>query len=309
MSDRRTFLSSSAALAAGTLLASTSAEAAKARRPAAPRKFQCRYAPHFGMFKENAGADLVAQLEYMADQGFTALEDNGLMGRPVDVQKQIGETLAKRGMTMGVFVIDGGDNWKTSLTTGKAEFREKFLETCRNAVEVGKRVNAKWATVVPGYFERKLPIGIQTGHVIDILRAGAAILEPAGLIMVLEPLSDNPDLFLRTSDQAYTICRAVDSPSCKILYDMYHMQRNEGDIVAHIDHAWSEIAYFQIGDNPGRKEPGTGEMNYKNLFRHIRKKGFDGIFGMEHGNAKPGREGEQALIDAYVAADSFELGA
>jgi hydroxypyruvate isomerase len=206
---------------------------------------------------------------------------------------------------MGVFVIDGGDNWKTSLTTGKVEFRDRFLATCSAAVEVGKRVNAKWATVVPGYFERKLPIGIQTGNVIDILRAGAAILEPANLTMVLEPLSDNPDLFLRTSDQAYAICRAVDSPSCKILYDMYHMQRNEGDIVAHIDHAWSEIAYFQIGDNPGRKEPGTGEMNYKNLFRHIKGRGFDGVFGMEHGNARPGKEGEQALIDAYVAADSF----
>jgi hydroxypyruvate isomerase len=309
MTDRRAFLTHSTVLAAGTLLATTAAEAAKARRPAGPRKFQCRYAPHFGMFKETAGADHVAQLEFMADQGFTALEDNGLMGRPVDLQKQIGETLAKRGMTMGVFVIDGGDNWKSSLTTGKAEFRDKFLDTCRAAVEVGKRVNAKWATVVPGYFERKLPIGIQTGNVIDALRAGAAILEPAGLTMVLEPLSDNPDLFLRTSDQAYAICRAVDSPSCKILYDMYHMQRNEGDIVAHIDHAWSEIAYFQIGDNPGRKEPGTGEMNYRNLFRHIRGKGYDGVFGMEHGNARPGKEGEQALIDAYVAADSFELGA
>lgn len=310
MTDRRTFMAQtmSVALAAG-LLSSGAAEAAKARRPAVPRKFQCRYAPHFGMFKESAGEDLFAQLDFMAAQGFTALEDNGLMARPVELQARLGEALAKHGMTMGVFVIDGGDNWKTSLTTGKAEFRDKFLETCGAAVDVGKRVNAKWATVVPGYFERKLPPGIQTGHVIDALRAGAKILEPAGLTMVLEPLSDNPDLFLRTSDQAYAICRAVDSPSCKILYDMYHMQRNEGDMVAHIDQAWSEIAYFQIGDNPGRKEPGTGEMNYRNLFKHIRQKGYDGVFGMEHGNSKPGKEGEQALIDAYVAADSFELGA
>jgi hydroxypyruvate isomerase len=306
MIHRRTFLASSIGVLGAATVWGQTAAATKARR-VAPRRFQCRYAPHFGMFKAHAGEDLVAQLDFMADQGFTALEDNGLMSRPVDVQQKIGETLARRGMTMGVFVIDGGDNWKTSLATGKAEFREKFLATCRAAVDVGKRVNAKWATVVPGYFERKLPFGIQMGNVIDILRAGAEILEPAGLVMVLEPLSDNPDLFLRTSDQAYTICRAVDSPSCKILYDMYHMQRNEGDIVAHIDHCWSEIAYFQIGDNPGRKEPGTGEMNYRNLFRHIRRKGFDGIFGMEHGNARPGKEGEQALIDAYVAADSFSL--
>ena len=308
MTDRRHFMTQSMGVALATgMLASNVAEAAKARRQAPPHKFQCRYAPHFGMFKESAGADLVAQLEFMADQGFMALEDNGLMGRPVEEQVKIGETLARRGMTMGVFVIDGGDNWKTSLTTGKPEFHEKFLATCRAAVEVGKRVNARWATVVPGYFDRGARMGMQTGHVIDTLRAGAEILEAGRLIMVLEPLSDNPDLFLRTSDQAYAICRAVDSPSCKILYDMYHMQRNEGDIIAHIDQAWSEIAYFQIGDNPGRKEPGSGEMNYKNVFAHIRRKGYDGIFGMEHGNSVPGKEGEQALIDAYVAADSFEL--
>ena len=303
MSNRREFLGQTVAAAALAGAVSTIASAAKAPK----HKFQLKYGPHFGMFKAHAGEDPIAQIDFMADQGFTALEDNGLMGRTVELQEKIGAALARRGMTMGVFVIDGGDNWKTSLTTGKAEFREKFLATCRTAVDVAKRVDAKWATVVPGYFERKLPIGIQTGNVIDILRAGAEILEPAKLTMVLEPLSDNPDLYLRTSDQAYTICRAVDSPSCKILYDMYHMQRNEGDIVAHIDHCWSEIAYFQIGDNPGRKEPGTGEMNYKNLFRHIRSKGFDGVFGMEHGNAKPGKEGEQALIDAYVAADSFQL--
>ena len=109
------------------------------------------------------------------------------------MQAKIGATLARLGMTMGVFVIDGGDNWKTSLATGKAEFRDKFLATCRTAVEVGKRVNARWATVVPGYFERKLPMGIQMGNVIDVLRAGAEILAPHNLCMVLEPLSDNPD--------------------------------------------------------------------------------------------------------------------
>jgi hydroxypyruvate isomerase len=223
----------------------------------------------------------------------------------VELQQRIGDTLTRLGMTMGVFVIDGGDNWKTSLASGQPSFRENFLKTCRTAIDVGKRVNARWATVVPGFFDRKQPIGMQTGHVIDTLRAAADILAPHNLTMVLEPLSDTPELFLRTSDQTYAICRAVNSPACKLLYDMYHMQRNEGDIIANIDRTWSEIAYFQIGDNPGRKEPGTGEMNYRNIFRHIRNKGFDGIFGMEHGNAQPGKAGEQALIDAYVAADSF----
>ncbi len=86
---------------------------------------------------------------------------------------------------------------------------------------------------------------------------------------------------------------------------MYHIQRNDGNIINSINRAWEEIAYFQIGDNPGRKEPGTGEMNYKNIFKHISEKGYKGVYGMEHGNAKPGKEGELALIKAYREADSF----
>jgi hydroxypyruvate isomerase len=309
MTDRRTFLSGALQAGAITAIAATStpssADAAAREKQSGARRFKRMYAPHFGMFEQHAGADLVAQLEFMAAQGFTAFEDNGLMARTVDVQERIGTTLARLGMTMGVFVIDGGDNWKPSLTTGDAAFRDNFLRTCRDAVEVAKRVNARWATVVPGFFDRRVPLGIQTGRVIDTLRAGAKILEPHGLTMVLEPLSDTPELFLRNSDQAFALCRAVDSPACKILYDMYHMQRNQGDIMAHADLAWGEIAYFQIGDNPGRKEPGSGEMNYHNIFRHIHEKGYAGVFGMEHGASQPGKAGEQGIIDAYLAADSF----
>jgi hydroxypyruvate isomerase len=217
--------------------------------------------------------------------------------------------MAKLGMQMGVFVIQTGGNNSDRFTTGKAENPAQFRKACEAAVEVARRCNAKWMTVVPGGFERKLPIGVQHGHVIDTLRAGAEVLEKANLVMVLEPLSDNPDQFLRTSDQTYMICRAVNSPACKILFDIYHMQKNEGHIIPHIDWAWSEIGYFQIGDNPGRKEPGTGEVNYRNIFKHVAAKmqadSRDFIFGMEHGNAYPGKDGEQKLIDAYVAADAF----
>jgi hydroxypyruvate isomerase len=305
--ERREFLQKTAAAAA--LGASGYASVASAQAPQARRAFKLKYAPHIGMFENSAGKDPLDQIRFMADAGFRAFEDNGMMKRPVALQQQMGDLLAKNGMTMGVFVIDGGDNWKVSLATGKPEFVDVFIRTCRDAVDVARRVNAKWMTVVPGYFERNLPIGIQTGNVIDALKKGADILAPQGLTMVLEPLSDNPDLFLRTSDQAYMVCRAVGSPACKILFDMYHMQRNEGRMIEHIDWAWDEIAYFQIGDVPGRKEPGTGEMQYRNIFRHIaersRAAGKEFVLGMEHGNAVPGTEGERKLIDAYVDADNF----
>ncbi len=237
--------------------------------------------------------------------GLKSVKDNGMMSRTVDQQKEIGDLLAKLGMTMGVFVLNKGGNGANTLAAGKPEFIEIFLKGCREAIEVSKRVNAKWTTVVPGDFQRNLPMGLQTANVIEALRRGADILAPQNLVMVLEPLSDTPDLFLRYSDQTFMICKAVKSPSCKLLFDMYHMQRNEGNILNNIDKCWDEIAYLQIGDNPGRKEPTTGEMNYKNIFKHIYNKGFKGVLGMEHGNAKEGKDGELALIKAYRDSDAF----
>src|SRR5690606_6960106 len=206
--------------------------------PSRASRFKLKYAPHFGMFKESAGEDLLDQIRFMADQGFTAFEDNGMMGRPVEVQQQIGDLLAKLGMTMGVFVIQTGGNNSDRFTTGKPENRELFVKACEAAVPVARRVNAKWMTVVPGAFERRLPIGIQTCHVIDTLRAGGDFLAKRDLPMVLEPLTGSPDQFLRTSDQTYMICRGANSPACKILFDIYHMRRNEGHIIPHIDWAW-----------------------------------------------------------------------
>lgn len=291
-----------AATSANPLAAQTLKEA-KMLKVDAKNNFTLNYAPHFGMFDNHAGKDLLDQLSFMADTGFKALEDNGLMNRTPEMQEKIGNQLNKLGMEMGVFVVDKGGNSENSLTTGKAEFTEIFVNACKNAVDVAKRVNAKWMTVVPGNFERKLPMDIQTANVIDALRLGAEILEPHGLVMVLEPLSDTPDLFLRHSDQTYMICKAVNSPSCKILYDIYHMQKNEGNLITNMDLTWDEIDYIQIGDNPGRKEPTTGEINYKNVFQHIYEKGYKGILGMEHGNSLPGKEGEQAVIDAYKTVD------
>lgn len=270
-----------------------------------PHQFHLNYAPHLGMFKNLAGDDPIDQINFMADQGFTAFEDNGMMNRDVKLQEKIADTLAKRNMTMGVFVIDKGGNMENTLAAGKQEHLDIFLAGCKKAVDVAKRVNAKWMTVVPGGYERNLPIGIQNANVIEALRRGTEILEPHGLVMVLEPLSDSPNLHLQTSEQTYLICKAVNSPSCKILYDIYHMQKNEGHLIHNMEMTWEEIAYIQIGDNPGRNEPTTGEINYRNVFKWIYEKGFTGVLGMEHGNSMKGKEGELAVINAYQKEDNF----
>lgn len=307
---RRNFLRQSA-MAGASLVTAAGVSAAsepvyRKQTYVSDKPFNLNYAIHDGMFKNHAGADFIDQIKFAYDHGFRGIEDNGMMGRPVEQQKKIGDTLEKLGMTMGVFVITSDNwHWKTTLTTGKQEWVDKMLKDCQTAVEVAKRCRAKWMTVVPGNYDRSLSFDYQTANVVTALRKACAMLEPHGQVMVLESLSDNPDLFLRHSDQGFMICKAVNSPSCKMLFDMYHMQRNEGDIINNLNRSWDEIGYLQIGDNPGRNEPTTGEMNYKNIFKHIHAKGFKGVLGMEHGNSQPGKEGEVALINAYRESDSF----
>jgi hydroxypyruvate isomerase len=286
---------------------SVSRPAGAVSAPGRSRGFTLRYAPHLGMFEKSAGPDPVSQIDFMADQGFTAMEDNEMTGRPVAEQSRIAAAMARHNMAMGVFVAAKIGWSDPNLTSGDPGRREAFLADIRNSVEVAKRVNARWMTVVPGLVDPRLDLSYQTANVIESLRQAAAILEPHGLVIVIEPLNnlrDHPGQFLTRIPQAFLICQAVGSPSCKILFDLYHQQITEGNLIPNIDRAWSEVAYFQIGDNPGRKEPGTGEINYRNIFRHIREKGYQGILGMEHGNSRPEKAGEQAVIDAYAAADS-----
>ena len=310
--QRRTFLRGAAAaastLAAPSVLAAPlgAARSSTTRTVRKGARFGLRYAPHFGMFRAHAGNDLVDQLRFMKDEGFEALEDNGMKGRDDATQDRIAEAMAELDMAMGVFVAHV-DMRNPTFVEPPAKARERIEADMKRSVEVAKRVNAKWCTVVPGAMKRNVPHEYQMANAIDNLRFAAEILEPAGLVAVLEPLNpwrDHPGLMLRGMPQAYMICRAVDSPSIKILDDLYHQQITEGNLIPNLDRSWSEIGYIQVGDNPGRKEPGTGEIGYRNVFRHLKKKGYTGIVGMEHGNASGGKEGERAVIDAYVAADS-----
>ena len=272
-----------------------------------PHRYNLNYAPHLGMFKSHAGNNPVDQLQFMADQGFRSFEDNDMRERPIKLQEKMSQTMQKLNIKMGVFVAHEIAWRRPNLTSGKKDERDAFLSEIKSSVDVAKRVNAKWMTVVPGLKDFEKNIEYQTINVIETLKRACDILEPHGLVMVLEPLSfsNHPGLFLTESPQANAICKAVDSPSCKILFDIYHQQIQEGNLIPNIENCWNEIAYFQIGDNPGRNEPYSGEINFKNIFKYIYGKGFKGILGMEHGNSVEGIEGELKVINAYQMADDF----
>ena len=269
--------------------------------------FQLLYAPHFGMFGNHAKA-LEDQLQFAADEGFRAWEDNGMAGRDEQTQRRLAARMQKCDMQMGVFVAHG-DFGKPTFTSGKKDFRERVLADIDKACTVAGRVNAKWCTVVPGTVDPRKDDGYQLANCVDLLKRCCDKIEQnkSELVMVLEPLNflNHPNLYLTKMAQAFAICRAVGSPHCKILDDLYHQQVTEGNLIHNMDRSWSEIAYFQVGDAPGRKEPSTGEINYRNVFRHIHKKGFTGIVGMEHGKSQGGKEGERKLIKAYRNADAF----
>ena len=303
---RRSFLKKSIALSAFPFITSNLIARNISDKNIADKPFNLNYAPHFGMFKNNAGEDLIDQVQYMYDRGFRSLEDNGMKNRSVSTQNKISSKMGSLNMAMGVFVAHKIYWREPNLTSGNKELQNEFLENIKGSIPVAKRVNARWMTVVPGYVDLSKEMAYQTANVIESLRRACEILEPQGLTIVLEPLnwwSNHAGQFLTEIPQAYEICRAVDSPSCKILFDIYHQQISEGNLIPNINKTWGEIGYFQIGDTPGRKEPTTGEINYKNVFKAIKDKKFKGILGMEHGNSRGGKRGEEAVIQAYRYTD------
>lgn len=304
-------------LAAGSTVLSTGfgTVAALHGRPApapAPRaeKFTLKYSPDFGLFADVAGSDPVDQIQYAADQGFWAWESTGLRNRSVEEQERISAALQRLGMEFGQFV--GHMTFEDVTFAGRDESaREEVIRQVEASIDIARRMHTRYVHIVLGHADARLSWDYQTANAIDLLRRCAEVYEAHDLIMVIEPMNhriDHPGMFLHSVPQAYALCRAVNSPSCKILFDIYHVQIQEGNLIPNLDLAWDEIGYFQVGDTPGRKEPTSGEINYRNVFRHIYDKGYRGFLGLEHGSSQPGPAGDQAVVEAYRAVDPSPAG-
>jgi len=272
-------------------------------------RFSLRYAARLGKFTHLAGEDPIEQLKFIGDQGFDALEDSRMQERPVELQERLARELNRLGLAMGTFLATF-DFERPTFSSGREDLREKTLTDLRAALVIAKRLNARWFTVVPGTLDPRLPMGFQTANAIDLLRRCCDVCEPDGMVMLIEPLNarvDHPGMFLSRVDQGYALCKAVADPHCKLLADIYHQQITEGNLLPTLDRAWDEIAYIQVGDHPGRNEPTSGEINYRNVFRFLQRKDYSGLVGMEHGQSIPGREGELAVLRAYREIDPADI--
>jgi hydroxypyruvate isomerase len=148
----------------------------------------------------------------------------------------------------------------------------------------------------------------QTHNAVEVLKRASDIVAGTDMVLVLEPLNwkvDHAGYFVSYIEHAGEIIASVDRPNVKILFDVYHQQITEGNLINHIRHYYEHIGYFQAGDVPGRREPYTGEINYQMVFKAIYDLGFKGIIGMEHGLSEPGMDGLMKCFNAYRKADDF----
>lgn len=305
---RREFLKSASAVALGLSASGIASASVNHASQSNAAKFKLKYAPGFGMFNELCGSkNEIDQIKFVSDQGFTAMFDNGFPGKEKALQEKIAAELAKRNMDFGPYVLYADFSVK-SMVLKDDSVRKMLIDKIHTAVDIKKRTGFGLALMVPGRYDERLAWDYQTANVIDILRELSDIAHKGGVTIVLEPLNyhrDHPWLFLKGVPQSYMICRAVNSPACKIVNDLYHQQITEGNLIPNIDMAYSEIGAFHCGDNPGRKEPTTGEINYRSIFKHLHAKGCDKVICMEHGRSQQGKAGEQAVIDAYRFCDNF----
>jgi hydroxypyruvate isomerase len=299
MLERRSFLRT--ALAAGGAAALGELRGTPAF---AERRLRLRYAPRLDFLSRELS--IVERLELFAEHGFDATEYNGLMNHEPREAEAMRRDLDRLGIEMGIFVANP-KGWNEAGLV-HPEQRPAFLAQIRQAIEYHGVIGNRFCTVITGPEDRSQPRGVQRQRVIEGLKAAAELLEPTGLTIVIEPLNhlvDHAGYFLVTSDEAASVMAAVGSDHVKILFDIYHQQISEGNLIDNIRRYYEHIGYFQVGDVPGRQEPGTGEINWRNVFGAIHALGYEGIVGMEHGLSVPGRAGLMKCFEEYAKADAF----
>jgi len=284
------------AVAAGT--PSLFAEPFKDAKP-----FNMLFAPHPRQLP-TAPKDYLGQLQFAYDLGFRAWEDNGMKRQSPEMQEKIGAFAKEKGMTLGVMVITGGNG--THFPSATKEQIERLEKDMREGVECSKRTGQTCMTMIPGPRVKDLPVEKQIEQSVDVMKRCCDIVEEHGIILVQEPLSHGvkggPPL-LRSFEEGHLLCKLVNRKSCKLLADFYHEGQIGNELIPNAKKTWDQVAYVQYGDVPGRKEPGTGKLDYKAVTQWIHDQGFKGVIGMEHGTSKKGQEGLDKLVASYRGID------
>lgn len=274
--------------------------------------WQLRYTGHLGLlgpelplFRHSAGTDPIAQIRFLADQGFAGVQDNFLKLRNPHLQARMGEEMARLGLLMGTFTNNPlGWNrplWNNCDADARAELRRDLDST----IEAARRVGGCCATCVTGYDERQ-PREQQLAAMIENLKWLGEPAHRAGIVLCVEAVASRwiPGLLVDHLDDALAIVRAVDNPAVRLLFDVGHLQMSDGSVLEHFERCWDTIGAIQLADAPGRLELGSGELNWPNILRQLRARGWSGLLELELRPAEDSAAGERHLLEQLHAIDA-----
>jgi hydroxypyruvate isomerase len=253
------------------------------------------------MFSHHAPGGLLEELRFAADQGFRVWEDNGFARRPVADQEAIARQLHQLGMSMGTFLAHV-ERTRPTFASDTAEARARIDRDIDAAIAVTRRSGARFCTIVPGAVDRQADPASQRRRFLDNLRRATERCQRHGLVMLLEPLPES-GLYLRTNVEAIRICRAVGSPACKVLLDVYRRRAAIRQAELVLAGSRAEIGYLQIADGPEPPGQQAAWWTLGSLFDRLHASGFQAPVGMDHGNPTAGLDGERALLAVYRDLD------
>lgn len=229
----------------------------------------------FGPYK----IPILEQIKKVKEADYPAFEFINWQDQDLDAVRKRKEEL---GLEISSIVLAKRDKTRPSLTN--PQDRPAFLEALKESIDAARKVGTNALIVLTGNEVPSLSREQQHDSIVEGLRAARQIVEPAKITLLLEPLNtyvDHKGYYLYSSKEAFDIIQKVNSPYVKVLFDMYHIQIMEGNIIATLKANIDKIAHFHVADVPGRHEPGTGEVNWANVLKAIHETGFKGYVAME----------------------------
>jgi len=278
-------------------------------------RWTLRYASHLGyrspdspLFRESVGSlDLTEHIRFAAELGLAGVQDAWIASRPIEEQRVLGQAIAKFGLEGGCVVYTARDKIRAPLwATSGPDTRASLAPDLAAAIEAAHRFQARCVVVLSGALPN-VPLALQFAAMVENLRWAADIVGKAGLTLCLESISAKsvPNMLLHHIGEAYAAAKAVNHPALKLIFDTSHIQIMDGDILANLGAVWDEVVLVQIADNPGRLEPGTGELNFASILRALKTRNYAGLVELEHGWSEATRACEQRGIKNLQSMDTL----
>ena len=224
--------------------------------------------------------------------GWRSIEPLCWLGQDLEAARA---AIDETGCTISAILIQSADEADANLFRNEhgivhEDAQAAFVRGIAETLVAAKALDCKTIVVTSGNEREDVPRDVQHANIVAALRAALPVIEGSGVQLVLEPLNvlvNHRGYYLTTSAEGAQIINEVNHPQVRLLYDVYHQQITEGNLIENIRRYTNEIGHFHTGDVPGRREPGTGEINYKNIFKAIAETGYEGYVVFECGLTEP----------------------